>query len=176
MRDIGAEILEAMNDDDDDVNYGKKLWRMLWLRPYKSIGLILLGIVAIYNFFTAEIPLFDVIQTDFEKINGYSMEEVEWIKIEYLPDEYRDDRDDIQHKMVSIDGGDLVLRLKILLNGYYIKKFDKTQYGGLRFGYDLRMEGEYQNDGTMISIYSTEDGKAVHVNYGQEIKIYALAE
>ena len=170
MRDIGAEILEAMNEEE---NYGKKLWGM---RHGKGFSIFLLGIVAIYNFFTAEIPLFDVIQTDFEKINGYSMEEVEWIKIEYLPDEYRDDRDDIQHKMVSIDGGDLVLRLKILLNGYYIKKFDKTQYGGLRFGYDLRMEGEYQNDGTMISIYSTEDGKAVHVNYGEEIKIYALAE
>ncbi|MBQ6867949.1 MAG: hypothetical protein IJO16_04660 [Clostridia bacterium] len=173
MRDVGAEILEAMNDEE---NYGKKLWRMLWLRPYKSIGLILLGIVAIYNFFTAEILLFDKISTDFEKINGYSMEEVEWIKIKYLPDEYRDDRDDIQHKMVSIDGGDLVLRLKIMLGGVYTKKFDKTPYGGLRFGFDLRMEGEYQNDGTMISIYSTEDGKAVHVNYGQEIKIYALAE
>ena len=170
MRDVGAEILEAMNEEE---NYGKKLWRM---RHGKGFSLILCGILAIYNFFAAEIPLFDVIHSDFEKFNGYSMEEVEWIKIEYLPDEYRDDRDDIQHKMVSIDGGDMVLRLKIMLNGVCIKKFSKTQYGGLRFGYDLRMEGEYQNDGTMISIYSTEDGKAVHVNYGQEIKIYALAE
>ena len=125
--------------------------------------------------FFNKIPLFDVIYSDFEKLNGYSMEEVEWIKIEYLPDEYRDDRDGIQHKMVNIDGGDLVQRLKIMLGGVDIKKFDKTQYGGLRFGFDLRMEGEYKNDGKMISIYSTMDGKAVHVNYGEEIKIYALA-
>ena len=146
------------------------------MKRIAGIAFFIFTITFVYVIHFDNITLFDVIQTDFEKINGYSMEEVEWIKIEYLPDEYRDDRDDIQHKMVSIDGGDLVLRLKIMLNGVYTKKFDKTQYGGLRFGFDLRMEGKYQNDGTMISIYSTEDGKAVHVNYGEEIKIYALAE
>ncbi|MBR5266557.1 MAG: hypothetical protein IKV63_08090 [Clostridia bacterium] len=170
MRDIGAEILEAMHEDE---NYGRKLWGMR--HRGQTVALLIFIILAIYNFFTAEMPLFDKISTDFEKLNGYSMEEVEWIKIEYLPDEYREDRDGIQRKMVNIDGGDLVQRLKIMLNGVDIKKFDKTQYGGLRFGFDLRMEGEYKNDGKMISIYSTMDGKAVHVNYGEEIKIYALA-
>ena len=151
------------------------------MKRIAGIAFFIFTIIFVYVIHFDNIPLFDVIHSDFEKFNSYSMEEVEWIKIEYLPDEYRDDRDGIQHKMVNIEDGDLILRLEKMLDGVEVERFGDTKNKKRGGGYDLGILGKRKNpdsgkyESVRLVVFSTYNN-VVEVCYDKTIAFYPIAE
>ena len=82
MRDIGAEILEAMHEDE---NYGRKLWGMR--HRGQTIAVLVFVILAIYNFFTtkmtSETDMYSALLDGIETHMGIKAKDIAWENVDF---------------------------------------------------------------------------------------------